>query len=124
MRLGQAFANFGNKVKNFGLRVGSTLAHAAPKILKVGSFVTGALSHLPGAIGTAAGVIHKGFDAVNKVIDSLPNSRFKDKLQDLSDKAEHKTNEIHNKVTPYAETAKVIGDTGGKIIDAIKPKII
>ena len=124
MRLGQAFANFGNKVKNFGLRVGSTLAHAAPKILKVGSFVTGALSHLPGAIGTAAGVIHKGFDAVNKVISSLPDSSFKNKLQDLSDKAEHKTNDIHNKITPYAETAKVIGDTGGKIIDAIKPKII
>ena len=124
MRLGQAFANFGNKVKNFGLRVGSTLAHAAPKIIKVGNFVTGALSHLPGAIGTAAGIIHKGFDAVNKVINTLPSSGFKDKLQDLSNKAEHAVDNAHNKVSPYAHTAQVIGDTGGKIIDAIKPKII
>ena len=124
MRLGQAFANFGNKVKNFGLRVGSTLAHAAPKIIKVGSFVSGALSHLPGAIGTAAGVIHKGFDTVNKVINSLPDSSFKDKLQNLSDKAQDAANNAHNVIKPYAETAKVIGDTGGKIIDAIKPKII
>ena len=56
MRLGQAFANFGNKVKNFGLKVGSTLMNIAPKALKVGSFVTGALSHIPGFIGTAAGL--------------------------------------------------------------------
>ena len=124
MRLGQAFANFGNKVKNFGLRVGSTLAHAAPKIIKVGNFVTGALSHLTGAIGTAAGVIHKGLDTVNKVINSLPNSSFKEKLQNLSDKVKDAANNTHNVIKPYAETAKVIGDTGGQIIDAIKPKII
>ena len=124
MRLGQAFANFGNKVKDFGLRVGSTLAKVAPKAIKVGSFVTGALSHLPGAIGTAAGLIHKGFNAVNNVIESLPDSSFKNKLQDLSDKAQNATDNIHNKISPYAETAKVIGDTGGKIIDAIKPRII
>ena len=124
MRLGQAFANFGNKVKNFGLRVGSTLTHAAPKIIKVGNFVTGALSHLPGAIGTAAGVLHKGFEAVNRVIDTLPSSGFKDKLQNLSNKYEHTVDNIHNKISPYSETAKVIGDTGGKVLEAIKPRII
>ena len=115
------FSNFGNKVKNFGLRVGSTLAKVAPK---VGSFVTGVLSHLPGAIGTAAGVIHKGFEKVNGLINSLPDSSFKNKLQNLSDKAQNAADNAHTKVKPYAETAKVIGDTGGKIIDAIKPKII
>ena len=124
MRLGQMFSNFGNKVKNFGLRVGSTLAKVAPKVLKVGSFVTGALSHLPGAIGTAAGVINKGFNWVNNLISSLPDSRFKNKLQDLSDKAQKVTDNAREKISPYVETAKVMGDTGGKIIDAIKPKII
>lgn len=124
MRLGQMFSNFGNKVKNFGLRVGSTLAKVAPKVIKVGSFVTGALSHLPGAIGTAAGVINKGFNWVNNLISSLPDSSFKNKLQDLSDKAKEAKDNIQEKITPYGETAKVIGDTGGKIIDAIKPRII
>ena len=125
MRLGQAFANFGNKVKNFGLRVGSTLAHAAPKVLKVGSFVAGALSHLPGTIGTAAGYVHKGLDAVNKVISSLPNSRFKEKLQDLSGKVDNTVNKYEPKITEAGRSAQVIGDTAGKVIDAIKrPPII
>ena len=124
MRLGQMFSNFGDKIRNFGLRVGSTLAHAAPKVLKVGSFVSGALSHAPGLIGTAAGYVHKGLDYANKLINSLPNSSFKDKLQDLSSQANNITNKTVDKLSPAAKTARVIGDTSGKIIDAIKPKII
>ena len=124
MRLGERFANFGNRIKNFGLKVGSTLMNVAPKVLKVGSFVSGALSHAPGFIGQAAGFIHRGLDAANKIIDSLPNSSFKDKLQDLSYKANNATNTTVNKITPAVQTAKVIGDTANKVIDAIKPKII
>ena len=125
MRLGEKFASFGNKVKQFGLRAGSTLMNVAPKVLKVGSFVSGALSHVPGFIGTAAGYVHKGLDYANRIINSLPNSSFKDKLQDLSNKANDATNKTIDKVQPYAQTAKVIGDKSGKIIDSIKnPKII
>ena len=124
MRLGQMFSNFGNKVKNFGLRIGSTLSNIAPKALKVGSFITGALSHLPGMIGSAAGVLYKGINAANKVINSLPNSNFKNKLQDLSEKTANTINSGVTKVTPAVKTAQVIGDTGGKIIDAIKNPII
>ena len=118
------FSNFGNKVKNFGLRIGSTLSNIAPKALKVGSFITGALSHLPGMIGSAAGVLYKGINAANKVINSLPNSNFKNKLQDLSEKTANTINSGVTKVTPAVKTAQVIGDTGGKIIDAIKNPII
>ena len=124
MRLGERFASFANKVKNFGVRVGSTLARAAPKILKVGSFVSGALSHVPGFIGTAAGTIHKGLDVANRLISSLPNSQFKNKLQDLSNKAADTTNRTVDRIAPAAQTAKVIGDTAGKVIDAVKQKII
>ena len=124
MRLGSLFSGFKDKVKQFGMRVGSTLAHVAPKVIKVGSFVSGALSHLPGLIGTAAGYVHKGLDWANKLIDSLPNSRFKDKLQDLSSKANDTVNVVEPKVQDAAQTAKVIGDTSGKIIDAIKPRIL
>ena len=124
MRLGERFASFANKVKNFGVRVGSTLARAAPKILKVGSFVSGALSHVPGFIGTAAGTIHKGLDYANRLISSLPNSQFKNKLQDLSNKAADTTNRTVDRIAPAAKTAQVIGDTAGKVIDAVKQKII
>ena len=125
MRLGERFASFGNKVKQFGLRAGSTLAHVAPKVLKVGSFVAGGLSNLPGTIGTAAGFIHRGLDAANRLIESLPNSSFKSKLQDLSSKANNTVNTIEPKVNNAARTAQVIGDTAGKVIDSVKhPPVI
>ena len=97
MRLGEIFSNIGNKVKNFGLRVGSTLSHIAKPVLKYGSFIANGLSHLPGFIGTAAGVAYKGLNAANRLINSLPNSSFKSKLQDLSDKAATTTSNIITK---------------------------
>ena len=124
MRLGEIFSNIGNKVKNFGLRAGSTLAKVAPKVLKVGSFVAGGLSHLPGFIGNAAGLVYKGLNAANRLIGALPDSSFKNKLQDLSDKAASTTSNIQPKLMNAAKTAQVYGDTAGKVIDAIKPKII
>ena len=124
MRLGEIFSNIGNKVKNFGLRAGSTLAKVAPKVLKVGSFVAGGLSHLPGFIGNAAGLVYRGLNAANRLIGALPDSSFKNKLQDLSDKAASTTSNIQPKLMNAAKTAQVYGDTAGKVIDAIKPKII
>ena len=118
-RLGQWVSNAFNKVKNFGMQVGGTLTKVAPKVINAGRFISGALSHLPGTIGTAAGFIHKGLDYANKFINALPNSSFKDKLKDLSDKGEYASKVVYDKAKPYADTAKVIGDTGGKVLDAI-----
>lgn len=118
------FSNFGNKVKNFGLRVGSTLMNIAPKALKVGSFITGALSHLPGIIGTAAGFLNRGINAAHNAISALPNGAFKDKLESLAEKTSNIVNNGVAKVTPAAETAKVIGDQAGAALNAIKQKII
>ena len=124
VRLGQFFSNIGNGIKNFGLKVGSSLMNVAPKVLKVGSFVTGALSHLPGFIGTAAGMINHGINAANQAISALPASSFKDKLQSLAEKTSTIVNNGVAKVTPAAQTAKVISDTAGQAIEAIKQKII
>ena len=124
MRLGQALSNFGNRLKTFGLKAGSTLSHVAPKIVKFGSVISGGLSHMPGIIGTAAGYVNKGLDAANKLINSLPDSKFKDKLQSLSNNANNTVNAIQPKVTNAAKTAQVVGDTAGKIINAVNQKII
>ena len=125
MRLGALFSNFGNTVKDFGIRVGSGLAKVAPKVLKAGSFIAGGLSHLPGVLGIAAGLVYKGLNGVNRLIDSLPDSSFKNKLQELSDKAATTTSNIQPKLMNAAKTAAVYGDTAGKVIDAIqKPRII
>ena len=124
MGLGSWFSNFKDKVKNCGMRVGGTISRIAPKVLKVGSFIAGGLSHLPGFIGTAAGYAYKGLNAANKLIESLPNSSFKDKLQDLSNKASSTVTNITPKLTNAAKSAQVIGDTAGRVIDTIKQKII
>ena len=124
MRLGQMFSGFVDRVKNFGLRVGSGLAKIAPKVLKYGSFIAGGVSHLPGVIGTAAGFIHKGLDTANRVIESLPNSSFKEKLQSLSDKTASTVANVSPKIMNVAKSAQVVGDTASKIIDTVKQKII
>ena len=100
MRLGQFFSNIGNKVKNFGMRIGSSLMNIAPKALKVGSFITGALSNLPGFIGTAAGYLNKGLSTAKNVINALPASGFKDKLTNLANKAADVADNTLTKVTP------------------------
>ena len=68
---------------------------------------------MPGTIGTAAGYVHKGLDYANRLISSLPNSSFKSKLQDLSNKAADTANKTVDRITPAAQTVKVIGDTAG-----------
>ena len=43
----------------------------------------------------------------------MPNSQFKNKLQDLSNKAADTANKTVDRITPAAQTVKVIGDTAG-----------
>ena len=124
MRLGQVFSNIGNRLKSFGLRVGSTLMNVAPKALKIGGFITGALSHLPGFIGTAAGMVNRGINFANQAISALPQSAFKEKLQNLAEKTSGAVANGVAKISPAMQTAKVIGETGDKILNAIKPQII
>lgn len=124
VRLGQMFSNLGSKIKDYGLRMGSTLTKIAPKALHYGKMVAGGLSNLPGFIGTAAGTIYHGLNAADKVINALPNSQFKDKLKSLEAKGEGVVNNAVNKASGLGQTAKVIGDSAGKILNSISPPII
>ena len=123
-RLGSFFNKLGGKIGQFGSRVVGGLSHIAPKIVKGAGFVSGILSHLPGAIGTAAGAIHKGLDFANKAISALPSSRFKDKLESLNENVHAAVNRVEPKITDAARTAQVIGDTANNVINQIKPHII
>ena len=121
MRLGQLFSTLKNKVKNVGSRIGSSFTKIAPKALHYGKMISGGLSHLPGMIGTAAGYVHKGFDIASKTIDSLPESSLKNKLKKLHDNSTEMVKNAETKANNIGNTAKVIGDTAGKILDTIAP---
>lgn len=121
MRLGQLFSTLKNKVKNVGSRIGSSFTKIAPKALHYGKMISGGLSHLPGMIGTAAGYVHKGLDVASKTIDSLPESSLKNKLKKLHDNGTEMVKNAETKANNIGNTAKVIGDTAGKILDTIAP---
>lgn len=121
MRLGQLFSTLKNKVKNVGSRIGSSFTKIAPKALHYGKMISGGLSHLPGMIGTAAGYVHKGLDIASKTIDSLPESSLKNKLKKLHDNGTEMVKNTETKANNIGNTAKVIGDTAGKILDTIAP---
>ena len=121
MRLAQLFSTLKNKVKNVGSRIGSSFTKIAPKALHYGKMISGGLSHLPGMIGTAAGYVHKGLDVASKTIDSLPESSLKNKLKKLHDNGTEMVKNAETKANNIGNTAKVIGDTAGKILDTIAP---
>ena len=51
------------------------------------SGVSGFLAGAPGKIGKIAGAVKKGVDTARKFIDLLPDSKFKKRLEEGSDKA-------------------------------------
>ena len=123
-RIGQFFSNFGNKVKNFGLRIGSTLSHIAPKALHYGRMIANGLSNVPGFIGTAAGAVYKGLNAADRVINALPESGFKSKLKSLENSGVNTVNKVVDKANQYGKTAKTVGDTANTILNAAAGPII
>ena len=69
-------------------------------------------------------ILNRGINAASRAISALPDGAFKDKLQNLAEKTSNVVNTGVAKVTPAAETAKVIGDQAGAALNAIKQKII
>jgi len=123
-RIGSFFNRLGNGIKNFGSRAIGGLSHIAPKIVKGASFISGVLSHLPGTLGTAAGIVHKGLDVAGKAISALPSSKFKNKLESLNGNVNAAVSKIEPKLNNAAHEARVIGDAAGKVINTIKPHIL
>lgn len=119
VRLGALFSNIGNKVKNFGLKVGSTFNKIAPKALHYGRLVAGGLSKLPGVIGTAAGFIHKGMDYADRVINSLPDSQLKSKLQTLEKGGSDFVNKVESKANSLGQMGATAGANANNVLNAL-----
>ena len=119
VRLGNVFSNIRSKINQFGSKLGSSFHRIAPKALLYWKSVAGGLSQLPGVIGTAAGIVHRGMDYADRVINSLPDSSLKSKLQSLEKGGSEFVNKVENKANQIGQTSKVIGDTANKVLNAI-----
>ena len=118
-RLGSFFSNVGSGIKNFGLRVGSTFNKIAPKALRYGRLITGGLSKLPGVIGTAAGIVHRGMSYADNIINSLPDSNLKDKLKSLEKNGTEFINKAERKANDIGNSAVKISQTADRVINAV-----
>lgn len=104
-----------NGIKKGASRLGRFIGHVAKPIVKVGGFITKGLSHLPGAIGTVAGVVNKGLKVADGVISSLPESKAKQKLQEVSNTVNGAANSTASKAADLAERAKKYAPAVGMI---------
>ena len=81
------FTKLGSGIKRFAQQSGSIIKeevkNAAPVLMNITSKGTSLLSHLPGAIGTAAGFANKGINAVKGVIDQIPNDKARTALTNV-----------------------------------------
>lgn len=106
MGLKSFFKKVWHGVKKGALKVGKFIGKVAKPVVKVGKFISKGLSHLPGAIGTVAGVVNKGLNVADGVINSLPESKAKQKLQEVSNSVNGVANTTASKVADLAERAK------------------
>lgn len=95
MGLGEFFQGAWNKVRKVGGKIGGAIkgaVHTVGKITKpvmnIISGVSGFLQGAPGKVGKIAGAVRKGVDTAKKLINLLPDSNFKKRLEEGSDKAE------------------------------------
>ena len=94
MGLGSFFRGAWDKVKKVGGKIGGAVKGAVRVVGKIAKpvanvihGVSGFMAGAPGKIGKVAGAIKKGMDTAKKFIDLLPDSKFKKRLEEGSDKA-------------------------------------
>ena len=113
MGLGSFFRGAWDKVKKVGGKIGGAIKNGARVVGRIAkpvaniiSGVSGFLAGAPGKIGQIAGVVRKGIDGARKLIDLLPDSKFKTKLEEGSDKADDIVNKGEKFVSHYADKGK------------------
>jgi len=117
------FTRVGSAIKKVAQRAGSIIKtgikKAAPVVLNIAQRGTSLLSHLPGGIGTVAGLANKGLGVVKDVISNIPNSKARDALNNVVNKGQTVVNNAQNTATNISNrlntTAQPILRTAGNI---------
>ena len=110
-KVGKGIGKFGKTVLNGVKKVGAVVGKVAKPVL-------GVMSHLPGIAGTIGDYGKKGIEAVEKLVEKVPNQKVKDKImnvmdkgRDLIDKGQNKVTELSNKAQPFIDKGKAINNT-------------
>ena len=134
MGLGSFFRGAWDKVKKVGGKIGGAVKGAARVVGKIAkpvanivSGVSGFLAGAPGKIGKIAGAVKKGVDTARKFIDLLPDSKFKKRLEEGSDKADELVKrgekvvgdimEKGKQYTPFMDKVGEVVQRGGEAIN-------
>ena len=110
----------GHLASRFLPKIGGFLANMAPKVLQFGKKAFGFMKNLPGFLGQAENSYRRGKAVVDGLISQLPDSKFKDKLHDMSDKADQTVGRVTDTVRPYADTAQQIGMRGERLANTVE----
>ena len=78
------------------------------------------MKQLPGFLGEAEERYHRGKQVVDSLIDQLPDSKFKRKMEEMSDKVDQTATRVTETVRPIADTAQDIGRRGYRLADTVE----
>ena len=115
--VGRGIKKGATKLWSFGKNAVEKAGKVIRPIAKVVNTITGYTKNLPGAIGWVSGLLNKGSEGVKNIIDMLPDSAAKNKLDEYRNRVENKGHElidrgknIVNKVTPWTNAAHKISE--------------
>ena len=126
------FSKVGGGIKRVLQRTGSIvkegIKRAAPVVLNLAQKGTSLLSHAPGMIGTVAGLANKGINMVKGVVDNIPNSAARDKINSVlnqgqsavnrgEDKAKQITSTITKHATPILSTTANLAQQANRMVN-------
>ena len=115
--LGSLIRNGANLIKNI---VVPGIKRLAPKIIDGGRRLFNHFNRLPQYINDAKDMYNNGKRIVDNVINTLPDSRVKDKLQDVSNKVDENVQRYTPKIDNAANNARDWGNAGNNILNIIQ----
>ena len=114
--LGSLIRNGANLIKNI---VVPGIKRLAPKIIDGGRRLFNHFNRLPQYINDAKDMYNNGKRIVDNVINTLPDSRVKDKLQDVSNKVDENVQRYTPTINNVANNARDWGNAGNNILNLL-----
>ena len=120
MGLGSFFSKIIPKAVGFIHKLVPKAIEFAPKAIEFGKKTFGFMKKLPGFIDRAETGYRRGKQVVDGLIDQLPDSKFKRKMEEMSDKVDQTATRVTDVVRPIADTAQTIGYRGSRVVDTVE----